>query len=608
MSSTAFDAQTKEEALTQYAQLSSSPNPNDKLLALGGLVQFIKEADRNFLLRCAQATDYEFLDKMIRNGVLFVHSSQTDWTELKLQEQVQDERAHLGQLAGAVLGVFSKLEEMQTDGRIVGRIPTLIWSLGKQYSTSNGPKANGRNEQQRGDTLDTLQSLATVPVAANLILASTNVPVLIHLIEESPENSQEILTLLDTALHTLSAPINGILIKRLSELFETTKNAKIIDNLIIFFVSQFSLQTPPKPLRLHLYRGMKNLLLSKLDETTRTNTLILLSLLLSHIGPPFLFDPPPTEANAKQMALLTVRLASVGLQTGLNGIESDTSATVIRRLAAEMEILHVTTAWLLSSEDDTLKVGNQPLSPDEILKIQQSLAAAVKEVSVYLRGKYDEIKVSDKEVSFEEMVDPLVKTAVKFVGGWLGEGGSGADEESLGLLEMLISLCTTGDTDIAVWAVRGIKGIILYTESGGQEVLVSKEKLVKLLDIVLEKLSTRDISAEATILIREICSVCRILVDSQPLILAERRIRTFPANVYDCFTTDNVDAVTWEARTEAALLVLEIILKMAEQEEYDRDLTRKWVLKLRTLVRMQKEGETREDLEYLGAALENLNL
>jgi len=391
-------------------------------------------------------------------------------------------------------------------------------------------------------------------------------------------------------------------------LFETTKNKMVIDNLIMFFISQFSVHTPPNPVRLSLYRGMKNLMLSKLEETTRTNGVILLSLLLTHIGPQFLFDPPPTEGHPKQMALLIVRLASVGVQTGLSRIEASTPATSIRRLAAEMDILHVTTAWLLSSEEDTLKVGSQALTPDEILKIQESLSSAVKEVSVYLRGKYDEIKSSDEEMSFEGMVDSLVRTAVKFIGGWLSEGGSGADEESVGLVEVLISLCTLGDSDITVWALRGIKGIILYTESGGQEVLISKDSLLKLLDLVLDKLSTGDLSDEETLLVREICSVFRILVDSQALILTERAIRSFPANVYNSFTTDNVGGATWDARTEAALLVVEIILKMAEQEEYDRELTHKWYLKLRPLMRMQKAGETREDLEYLAAALKNLNI
>jgi hypothetical protein len=71
MSSAPFNARTNEEALSKYAQLSRSPNPNDKLLALGGLIRFIQDADHSFFLRCAQATDYDFLDKMIRNGISF---------------------------------------------------------------------------------------------------------------------------------------------------------------------------------------------------------------------------------------------------------------------------------------------------------------------------------------------------------------------------------------------------------------------------------------------------------------------------------------------------------------------------------------------------------
>jgi hypothetical protein len=69
MSSAPFDARTKEEALAVYAQLSASHNPNDKFLALGGLVQFIPNADSSFLARCAAVTDYMFLDKMVRNGI-----------------------------------------------------------------------------------------------------------------------------------------------------------------------------------------------------------------------------------------------------------------------------------------------------------------------------------------------------------------------------------------------------------------------------------------------------------------------------------------------------------------------------------------------------------
>jgi hypothetical protein len=68
MASVHVAAPSKEEAASRYAQLSASHSGNDKLLALSGLVPFVHEVDRSFLLRCANATDYAFLNKMIRGG------------------------------------------------------------------------------------------------------------------------------------------------------------------------------------------------------------------------------------------------------------------------------------------------------------------------------------------------------------------------------------------------------------------------------------------------------------------------------------------------------------------------------------------------------------
>ena len=174
---------------------------------------------------------------------------------------------------------------------------------------------------------------------------------------------------------------------------------------------------------------------------------------------------------------------------------------------------------------------------------------------------------------------------------------------------MLLSLCSTGDVDIMTWSMRGIKGIILYTDNGATELLVSKDQLLKLLRVVTEKLSMREVSEETMIMIREICSVFRIMVDSQLLLMTERTIISFPEELYGCLTTDRVDEITWDARTEATLLGLEILLKMAEQEgSYDRQLLQKWLAKVKLLIRMQKNGDTREDLEFLAASLEKLSI
>ena len=444
MSTIPFNAQTKEEALSQYTQLSLSPNPNDKLLALGGLIRFIQNADHSFLLLCAKATDYQFLDRLIRNG-MSIPMACLDGVDVKLHEEGQGDMGQLSQLGCAVVGVFAKMEEMRGQKEILDRIPSLLSALGRQYVMLKLLKADLRNDNEVTDTLDTLQSLATTQRGANLILVPSSVSILLKFVEPATNLFSDILALLHTALEHASPSADALpVLKPLSQLFSTSKSPVVVNELSAFFTSQFVSTPPPKPIHLSLYRGLKNLTMSKLDETARTNTVILLSLLLTQIGPTFLFSPPSTELNAKQMALLTVRLASVGCQTGFSRLETSTPQLVKQRLIAEMDILHVTTAWLLSSEEDTLKIGSDSLTPDDILKVQETLSSAIREVSLYLRGKYDELRSSEQVTSYEEVVDPVVRTAVKFIGGWLGEGGSGQDEESLGLLEVLLALCSTG--------------------------------------------------------------------------------------------------------------------------------------------------------------------
>ena len=486
MSTIPFNAQTKEEALSQYTQLSHSPNPNDKLLALGGLIRFIQNADHSFLLLCAKATDYQFLDRLIRNG-MSIPKEGVDVVDVKLHEEGQGDVGQLSQLGCAVVGVFAKMEEMRGQKEILNRIPSLISVLERQYFRMMLLKTDSRNDHEVTDTVDTLQSLATIQRGADLVLVPSSVSILLKFVESGTNHLNDVLALLHTALEHASPSVDALpVLKPLSQLFSTTKSPVVVNELSAFFTSQFASTPPPKSLHLSLYRGLKNLTMSSLDETARTNTVILLSLLLIQIGPTFLFSPPSTELNAKQMALLTIRLASAGCQTGFSRLETSSPQLDKQQLIAEMDILHVTTAWLLSSEDDTLKIGSEFLTPDDILKVQETLSSAIREVSVYLRGKYDDLRSSEQVTSFEEVIDPVVRTAVKFVGGWLGEGGSGQDEESLGLLEVLLALCSTGDVDITTWSMRGIKGIILYTDNGATELLVSKDQLLKLLRVVAE--------------------------------------------------------------------------------------------------------------------------
>ena len=380
MSTVPFNAQTKEEALSQYVQLSLSPNPNDKLLALGGLVRFIQNADHSFLLLCAKATDFQFLDRLIRNG-MSVSMGYVDGVDVKLHEEWQGDMGQLSQLGCAVVGVFAKMEEMRGQKELLDRIPSMISVLERQYFRSKLSKTDFRNDHEVTDTLDTLQSLATIQRGADLILVPSSVSILLKFVEPATSHLNDVLTLLHTVLDHASPSADALpILKPLSQLFSTTKSPVLVNELSAFFTSQFASTPPPKSLHLSLYRGLKNLTMSKLDETARANTVILLSLLLTQIGPTFLFSPPSTELNAKQMALLSVRLASAGCQTGFSRLETSTPQLDKQRLIAETDILHVTTAWLLSSEEDTLKIGCDLLTPDDILKVQETLSSAIREV------------------------------------------------------------------------------------------------------------------------------------------------------------------------------------------------------------------------------------
>jgi len=402
------------------------------------------------------------------------------------------------------------------------------------------------------------------------------------------------------------------LLQPLAQLFSNTKRSTLVTELINLFTDQFSNAPPPKFLHIPLYHGLRTLLLSKLDESTTANGLILLSLLLNHIGPSFLFNPPPSERNAKQFALIAIRHASAGCQTSISRLSDSSSLQFKRQIVAEMDILHIATAWLLTTEDDVVQIGEEKLSPDEILAIQDSLSSAVSQVSLVLREKYDAVKSSETDVDLKDVVDPVVQTAVKFIGGWIGEGGSSDPDESLGLLEFFFGLCLTEDIEITTWAMRGIKGMVLYTETGTDELLSLRDQYPRLLRIVIRELASSRIPEESVVMIREVCNVFRILVESQPLLVAERCIKTFPGAVFASLSEEKVDEATWSARTEAALLGLEILLKMGDSGDINngevRELMRKWLEKVKVLIRLQKNQEVRQDLLSLAAALENMRI
>jgi hypothetical protein len=132
MSSTPFDAKNRDEALAKYKELSSSADPHSKLLALGGLVHFLADVDASFLQQCAEATDYLFLERLIRNGI-FRSIPRTEERDIKLHSELKEDPGNLVQLGCAVLGVFAKVEGMKEKDEVLERIPALVLAFEWMY-------------------------------------------------------------------------------------------------------------------------------------------------------------------------------------------------------------------------------------------------------------------------------------------------------------------------------------------------------------------------------------------------------------------------------------------------------------------------------------------
>jgi len=425
------------------------------------------------------------------------------------------------------------------------------------------------------------------------------------------------LSLIHAALdHVSGSPLTLRILKLLSQQFAITKNLQLASALLTFFISQFAC-SPPPPRGVHtpLYLGLRTLMLSDIDESTRTNTLILLSLLLSHLGPDFLFSPPPNiGTKPKQFTLLTIRIASVGVQTGYSKLTPLKKDLEERRLVACIDILHATTAWLLSCPDDAPRIDEEVLTPEDTLLLESSMSAAFNQASGFLRGRYDQLKLvllEDGALEGDASIEPLIRSTVKFIGGWLGGGGglTDAETENLGLLEPLLTVCQIHDVQMTTWAMSGIKGILLYGVDGSSEVLSHKDDLIKVLEVIPSTLESRQIPREEMLMIREIAAVFRIMVDEQPLLLTEKEIRQFPTTIIDALSSERVDENTWEARTDGALLGLDILLKVAQTDgTFDRRILEKWRETTRLLTRVQQSQEMRQDLEFLASALEKMAL
>jgi Neurochondrin len=607
MTTTEDPPQSKEEAFSRYAELFRSPDPNSKLLALGEFVfRVAKRSGKDDLLRCALATDFVFLDRMLRNGI---HLSREVDKDIKLHKDLNgSELKDLQAVAVSVLRVFAKLEEMIRRPEMYERIPALVLLLKKEYfdRTEGTDFRDGKSVEE---VLDTLLVLSTIPQAADLLLKPEVVSTLLEILPSASTSAQDcILKIFSSALQNASARIDSqSILKPIADLFATSKDLCLVSEIVPFLTQQFELVPPSPSLKAPLYQGLKCLALHKIEDETRVNVLILQGFLIIHLGFEFLFRHTK-DREAKIFALLSIRLASAGCQANLPLLTPTTSRTDFRRLLAEMAIIQATTTWLLSQDDDTIEIGGTKLKPDEILQIQDWMVSAVRAISLFLRQRYDAVRMAGRPVTFEEQVDPIVRSAVKVVCGWYAED---AGDEALGLFDVLLAVCITRDAELVAWAMSGIRGIIVHTDKGADELWTSKDVLLKLLDVLFGGCASP--ASEGTmIMIREVALLFDTMVAIQPLCITEPAIRAFPGRVLEQCGVDVLDKNDWYAKSYVSLFAVTIVLKMEETEPLLKrarnELARKGLARMLDLAKSRAWPEEKDHFIPISHAIGKLEL
>lgn len=607
MTTTQDPPQSKEETFSRYVELFRSPDPNSKLLALGEFVFLAAtRSGKDDVLRCALATDFVFLDRMLRNGIRL--SLKVD-KDVKLHKDLDGgDLKDLQAVAVSVLTVFAKLEEMKGRPEMYERIPALVSFLKKGlFDLAEG--TDFRNGKSVVDVLDTLLALSTVRQAADQLLKPEVVSTLFEILPSAPTSTQDhILKILSSALQSALPRIDSqSILKPIADLFATSKDRRLVSEIVPFFIQQFELAPPSPSLNTPLYQGLKRLALHKIDDKTRVNVLILQGLLIIHLGSEFLFTHTK-DREAKPFALLSIRLASAGCQANLARMTPTTSHNDTRRLLAEMAILQATTDWLVSQDDDVIEIGGTKLTPDEILQIQDSMVSAVREISLFLRQRYDAVRMAERPVTFEEQVDPVVRTAIKVVCGWYAEDGG---DEALGLLDVLLAVCITRDAELVAWCMRGIRGIVDHTDQGGDELWTSKDVLLRLLDVLLDSCAS-SASEEMMVMIREVALLFDTMVAIQPLCITEPAIQAFPRRLLDRCSVDVVDKNDWYAKAYVSLLAVRIVLKMEETEQSPKrvwnELARKGLARMQDLAKSRIWPEEKAHFIPISQVIEKLEL
>ena len=180
------------------------------------------------------------------------------------------------------------------------------------------------------------------------------------------------------------------------------------------------------------------------------------------------------SAEEQRLFVLVASLSSAEIRSSLaslvdkiNDSSYDRTST---KIASCFDILRFTCVHLVTSEDLVL-------SPDDILKIRDSLSATFGETISYLRDRWDNsplcptsawhVSNGKKETPSQLLLDPIVLSGSQALCMWLQEDESCQDDAS-GIMDVLLGLIKEGrnhQVDYESWVQPAIEAL-LETDKG----------------------------------------------------------------------------------------------------------------------------------------------
>lgn len=383
-------------------------------------------------------------------------------------------------------------------------------------------------------------------------------------------------------------------------LMETTDN-KMLSELLDVFRAFIARITPPWPIQRDLYRKFKEVSTVTLRGKTKINGLAFRAEFIKRFGIKFIIDPPVPDRESKEFALSTILDAYTNLAKDI-AAEPDPESEAGGSLSLKLAVIHAAIDFYLTEKQTAF-------SPNEMKEIGKVVTNSIKELSKFVRARYDaENPPNSKSPSFNQ-VSPITIEALECLTLWIANGNvHGQNDQFLHMITIYVALYDSYQSDnVMLQAVRGLSGLVEYTVDGSAEFLKWKNVWLNALRHnigILEKdIQMPEMMVDLT---REAFRLVTIMVYKQAkAVIEDDELKQFPKQFYEC-----VDRRIWitpntSVKRAGAVLAGEVLLALARENESEaKELLTKSKEKLNQLLNGTRNEAQRAELSSLILATE----